>query len=185
MPVFFLDAEVDPVTSVSAESRLGTAVHFEATAGAEYSSVICTHGDPCPWELCWWEWSVNRSWLPGVLSCQTLDVLCDIKNKFFSFLFFSFIEVVQSKLNNEGSFQILKSLLVHSLDLAGTSHSWEFLIIHAFSILVMDNQIKGKHRSMSWKDWDSNLENCYYSGALGLAVVGDGIIFNISWSHMT
>lgn len=85
---------------------------------------------------------MNRSWLPGVLSCQTLDVLCGIKNRFFSFSpFFLLTEVVQSKLNNEGIFQVLKSLLVHSLCLAGTSHSWESLIIDSFSILITDNQV--------------------------------------------
>lgn len=52
MPVFFLDTELGSITSVSAESRLGTAVHFEATAAAKYSSMICTHGDPSPRELC-------------------------------------------------------------------------------------------------------------------------------------
>lgn len=52
MPVFFLDTQLSSVTSVSAENRLGTAVHFEATAGVKYSRVICTHSDPSPCELC-------------------------------------------------------------------------------------------------------------------------------------
>lgn len=88
----------------------------------------------------------------GMLSEQELpsqcielsDLRCIIWDKeqfFFSFFFFLLIEVVPSKLNNEDSFQVLKSLLVHSLGLAGAIHSWKSLIIHSFSILVMDEQI--------------------------------------------
>lgn len=39
-------------------------------------------------ELCWYEYSVNKSWLPGVLCCQTLYELSVIKNRFFLIFFF-------------------------------------------------------------------------------------------------
>lgn len=64
MPVFFLDTELSSGMSVSAENKLGTAVHFEATADVKYSRVICTYSDPSPRELM------------GVLSEQELASWC-------------------------------------------------------------------------------------------------------------
>lgn len=45
-------------------------------AGAKYGTVVYTHSDA------WIPGAVNKSWLPGVLCCQTLNVLSVIKNRF-------------------------------------------------------------------------------------------------------
>jgi len=195
MSVLFLNIELGSMTSVSAKNELGdcsklylklplwTLCWLQLVQNMALRFVLTVAPGSC--ELCWYEHAVNKSWLPGVLCCQTLNVLSGIKNRFF--FFSQLIEVVQPKLNCESSFQVFCSKSSCPFTVFGWNNSQlgicDYPLMFPFSLGTSRCE-EGVIVCLGG-GWDSSLgkyHNCrldwQWLGA-GLSLISAGLIWHI------